>query len=108
MGEIIGFIIWTILGIVFIALGIFCFASQKAVGFWANIKMYEVNNVKGYNHAVGKLWISYGVILIILGLPLLSGQNSPFILLSVVGVMIETIILMVIYTLFITPKYCKK
>ena len=43
----------------------------------------------GYNHAVGKLFVIYGAILIALGLPLLSGQNSPFILLSVLGVMIE-------------------
>jgi len=45
------------------------------------------------------------VILIILGLPLLLGQNSPFILLSVLGVMIETIAIMVVYSLFIERKY---
>lgn len=107
MGEIIGFIIWSIVGIIFMGIGISSFFSQKAVGFWANAKMYEVNDVKKYNHAVGKLWILYGVIFIILGLPLLSGQNSPFILLSIIGIMMETIALMTIYTLVITPKYRK-
>ena len=47
----------------------------------------------------------YGVILIALGLPLLSGQNSPFILLSVLGIMIETIAIMAVYSLCIEGKY---
>ena len=56
---------------------------------------------------MGKLFIVYGVIFILLGTPLLSGQNSPFILLSVVGIMIETIVTMAIYTLIIVKKYKK-
>ena len=75
------------------------------VGFWANIKPIPVNDIMGYNRAVGKLFVIYGVILIILGLPLLLGKNSPFILLSVLGVMIETIAIMVVYSLFIERKY---
>lgn len=30
--------------------------DYKAVGFWANIKTFTVNDVKGYNHATGKLF----------------------------------------------------
>lgn len=79
--------------------------SRKVVGFWANIKPISVNDIAGYNRAVGKLFVIYGVILIALGLPLLSGQNSPFILLSVLGVMIETIVIMAVYSLCIERKY---
>lgn len=107
-GAIIGFIIWAFVGCLFIGIGISAFFAKKATGFWANVKQYEVSDVKRYNFAMGKLWITYGVIMIALGLPILSGQNSPVILLSVVGVMIETIGMMVIYTLVITPRYRKK
>ncbi len=54
---------------------------------------------------VGKLLMIYGVILIALRLPLCSEQNSPFILLSVLGVMIETVVIMAIYSLCVERKY---
>lgn len=57
---------------------------------------------------VGKLFVIYGVIFIALGLPLVSGQNSPFILLSVLGVMVETIVIMAIYSLCIERKKYKE
>lgn len=50
-------------------------------------------------------FVIYGVIFIALGLPLISGQNSSFILLSVLGVMVETIVIMAIYSLCIEKKY---
>lgn len=107
-GTMIGFIIWAICGCIMIGIGISAFFSKKAVGFWANSKMFPVNDVKGYNHATGKLFIIYGVIFIILGIPLLSSQNTPYILISVLGVMIETIAFMAIYSMVITKKYQKK
>ena len=103
-GNIIGFVIWAIVGVIIINLGIKSYFSRKLVGFWANIKPISVNDTTGYNHAVGKLFAIYGVILIALGLPLLE-QNSPFILLSVLGVMIETIVIMAVYSLHIERKY---
>ena len=106
--NVIGFVIWAIVGVIIISLGIKSYFSKKVVGFWANIKPLSVNDIAGYNRAVGKLFIIYGVILIVLGLPLLSGQNSPFILLSVVGVMIETIVIMALYSLCIERKYKKR
>ena len=105
MGNIIGFVIWAIGGVIIIGLGISAYFSRKLVGFWANIKPISVNDIMGYDRAVSKLFVIYGVILIILGLPLLLGQNSPFVLLSVLGVMIETIAIMVVYSLFIERKY---
>ena len=103
-GNIIGFVIWAIVGIIIISLGIISYFSRKSVGFWANIKPISVNNITGYNRAIGKLFVTYGIILIALGLLLLR-QNSPFILLSVLGIMIETIVIMTIYSLYIERKY---
>ena len=107
-GRIIGFIVWALFGCLMIGLGISAFFSKKAVGFWANIKTFPVNDIRGYNRATGKLFAAYGFIFIVLGMPLLSGQNTPYILLSVLGVMIETIAIMAIYSLCITKKYKEK
>ncbi len=107
-GKTIGFILWAIVGCIMTGIGISAFFSKKAVGFWANIETFPVNDIKKYNHATGKLFIAYGVIFIVLGIPLLGGQNTPYILLSVLGVMAETIAMMAIYSLVITKKYRKK
>lgn len=104
-GNMIGFVIWVIVGVIIISLGVRAYLSRKVISFWASIKPVSVNDITGYNRAVGRLFVIYGVILIALGLPLLSGQNSPFILLSVLGVVIETIVIMAIYSLCIERKY---
>ncbi len=105
MGNIIGFIIWTVVGCMIIGLGISAFFRKKAVGFWANIEVEHMNDIKNYNYAMGKLFIAYGIIFVLLGLPMLSDQNSPFIILSVLGIMAETIAAMIIYTLIIAKRY---
>ena len=104
----LGFIIWAFCGFSFIGFGIFTHNAKKPVGFWANAKLFPVENVKEYNRAMEKLWYIYGTIFIFLGLPLLDGQNSPLIFLSIVGVMVETISIMAVYTLIIERKYRKK
>lgn len=101
------FIIWSIVGVIFMGLGIFSFLAKKAVGFWANAETLEVNDVKGYNRAVGKLWCAFGVVFILLGIPLLGGQNSPFIVITMLGVVVEVITVMIVYTLVIEKKYHK-
>ncbi len=50
-GRIIGFIVWALFGCFMIGLGISAFFSKKAVGFWANIKIFSVNDIRGYNRA---------------------------------------------------------
>ena len=107
---ILSFTIWSIIGLLFIILGIYAFFSKKAqpMGFWANAKMFEVTDVRKYNAAMGKLFIGFGMIFIILGLPLLSEQNSALIILSAFGVMAEVILMMAIYTIVIEKKYKKK
>lgn len=78
------------------------------MGFWANANVFEVSDVKKYNRAVAKLFGTFGIVLIVLGLPLLAGQNSAWAMLSIVGVMMESIAAMVVYTVVIEKKYRKK
>ena len=108
--TMLAFIIWSAIGLLVIIIGIYAFFSKKAqpMGFWANAKMFEVTDVRKYNAAMGKLFVGFGIVFILLGLPLLSGQNSALILLSAFGVMAEAIMLMAIYTLVIEKKYKKK
>lgn len=106
----LGFIIWTVAGIAFIALGLYAFFSKREVafGFWANAKMFPVNDVHAYNCAVGKMWCVFGIVFILLGIPLLGGQNSPGAILTIIGTMIESIAVAVVYTTVIEPKYRRK
>ena len=105
----IGFIGWIVVGCAFIGMGIGALLMKKETpfGFWANAEMFPVENVRAYNRAVGKLWCVFGIMFCVLGIPLLKGQNSPYILLSVLGVMIEVIAVMVIYVTVIEKKYRK-
>lgn len=107
-GQIIGFIIWGFMGLIFICLGVYSLFSKKPMGFWANAQMFEVTDIKKYNSAVAKLFCGFGFVFILLGLPLLAGQNSAWILLSVLGVMLEVIAMMVIYVTVIEKKYKNK
>ena len=79
----IGFIIWSLFGVFIIGLGIKDMFSKNLVGFWANTETIKVKDVKGYNRATGRLFIIYGIVFIILGIPLLEGQNTPYIMWSV-------------------------
>ena len=108
--TILAFMIWAVIGLLFVLMGIYAIFSKKAqpMGFWANAKMFEVTDVKKYNAAMGKLFCAFGIVFIILGLPLLSGQNSAWIILSAFGVMGEAIVMMGIYTIVIEKKYKKK
>ena len=105
------FFIWSVVGAAFMILGIYVYFSReekgKAFGFWANAKMFEVHNVKGYNHALGKLYVMFGLVFIFLGLPLRAGQNSPYVVITILGCMLEAIMAMVIYVVVIEKKYRK-
>ena len=107
-GAIFGFVIWSLLAAFFIGMGVYACFSTKAVGFWANAQVKEVTDIKRYNFAMAKLFGTYGIVLWVLGLPLLAGQNSPWILVSVLGVMFATITAMIVYTTVIEKKYKKK
>ncbi len=105
---IVAFIIWAVIGLFFVGIGIYCFFAKKPMGFWANAETFKVENVDRYNRAVGKMWIVYGIVFILLGLPIFKGQNSPLIMFSVIGVMVESIAMMIVYTVVIEKKYKKK
>ena len=112
-GRILGFVIWALLGLLFIILGIYNLFSKAArpFGFWANAETISIDpeKVKPYNRALGKLWIGAGILFIPLGLPFLfSGQNSPWIILSMLGAMLWAIGIMIVYVLGIERKYRKK
>lgn len=106
----LAFGIWALCGIAIIALGISaCFAKHtQPFGFWANVKVFEVTDLKAYNKAVGKLFIIYGSVFILLGLPLLAGQNNAWLVLTMVGVAFSSIAAMAVYVTVIEAKYRKK
>ena len=103
----VGFVSWTAVGLVFVGNGRRCVKAKKATGFWANARTVPIGDVKAYNRAMGKLWCVYGAVLIVLGIPLLLG-NGLWILLSCIGVMVEAVGSMAVYTLYIEKKYRKK
>lgn len=103
--SVIGFIVWCAVGCVFLCLAIVAWFSKKPVGFWANAQVFEPLDVKKYNHAVAKLFFVFGMVLTALGIPLLAGQNSAWALLSVAGVLVESIVTMAVYALVIEKKY---
>lgn len=96
----LAFILWALLGVVYIGLSVFVFFSPIAP--WAN---FQVKDIAGYNKALGKLGIISGIILILLGLPLLCEQNSPLIAISILGMMADAIAFMAVYFLVIERKY---
>ena len=103
----IGFLVWLACGLLFFGIGIWCFFSKKQVGFWANAETPKMENVKAYNRAVGVLWLVYAAVFCVLGIPMLVPQPSALIMLSVAGVVFETIVLIVVY-MHIEQKYKKK
>lgn len=112
-GGIVGCIAWSLCGLLFIIIGIYNFFAKTArpLSFWANGETISVDaeKVKPYNRALGKLWIGTGIFFILIGLPLLSAeQNSPWVILSILGAMAEVIVVMVIYVLAIEKKYRKR
>ena len=111
MGErLIVFIIWVIIGVLFIAMGIYDMNSKKAkpFGFWANAEVAPIEDVKGYNRALGILWCVYGVLFILIGLPLVDEQNSGLIIIPILGAMFISIAAMVTYVVGIESRYRRK
>ena len=106
----LAFMIWLILSLFFVVWGIFCICSKSAkpFGFWANAEVLQMKDVKAYNRALGMLWCVYGVLLALLGIPLLGGQNSAGVIISILGTMLLSIGAMVVYVVVIEPKYRRK
>lgn len=75
------------------------------MGFWANDKAPKVKDIKGYNRALGKCWIVYGSIFILIGFPILFSHDSLWILVPVLGTLFDTLALILAYTMIVTPRY---
>ncbi len=104
--NMFAFLIWAAVGLLLIGIGVHAFFAKKPQHFWANAPMIEVNDVKKYNRAVGKLFIAFGAVFTLIGLPLLL-ENKMWILLSMLLVMPVVIVTMVIYSTVIEKKYKK-
>ena len=97
---VIGFVIWSVCSMIFIVIGIDCWKSQNAVGFFTFTKppMIKEENVKKYNHAVSILWFIFAVLLEAVGLPLLFiNQNSPVFVLMIFEVIVLVIALIIAF-----------
>lgn len=109
-GSVMAFAFWAIVGVLFVAMGIYDFTAkkEKPFGFWANAEVTPIEDVKGYNRALGKLWCVYGVLFILIGLPLLEKQSTGLIVIPILGAMLLSIVAMVVYVAGIEPKYRKQ
>ena len=102
---IIGFIIWSLIALLFISIGISCLKAKEPVGFFTGVKPPKVTDVAKYNHAVAVLWFVSAVVYELLGIPLLFlEQNSAGFIPMIFVVMWGTILIVVAY-LRIEAKY---
>lgn len=100
-----GFILWTIISIVFVYIGITTRRSSIPVNLFTFSDVPKVNDVKGYNRAVSNLWLVFTVLFEMIGISLLFiKQNSPFVVLIVLGVVFLVIGMKVAY-IKIESKY---
>lgn len=99
------FIIWSVCAGIFLIIGVVSYKSEKEAGFFTGVNPPKMNDVKAYNHAVGKLWFVFSILYESAGIPLIGcEQNSPSALISVVLVFALVIGMMIAY-MKIEAKY---
>lgn len=89
---------WLMASVIFFCLGGYAWTAKSPVKFWNIAQHIKVCDIKKYNQAVGKLWFMSAVVFDAIGLPLLKGQNSAWIVVTILGTMAWAIAVMVIYT----------
>lgn len=100
MNMIIGFIIWSLVSLLFLVISLFSMKSKSTVGFYTVGKPPQVKDVKAYNRAVAKVWLVSAIIFEMIGIPILFiEQNSPVAILLVFGVLIWVFGLILSYSL---------
>ena len=104
---IIGFIIWSIVTVIFLGIGISCRKSREAVGFFTGCKPPVIENVEQYNKAVSKLWFVSAGIYEVLGLPLLFLEQNSLLFIPIIFAVVIGLIVMVVVYLRIEAKYKK-
>ena len=93
----IAFFIWCTVSLLFAGIGIYALNSKKPVRFWNISQKIQVHDVRRYNRAISLLWFVFAGVFLLLGLPLLSGQNTPAVLITILGSVFACILLMAVY-----------
>lgn len=94
-----GFFIWTLITLIFVYIGITIRKSNIPVNLFIFGDAPKVNDIKRYNKAVSNLWLVFTILFEMIGISLLFiKQNSPFIILIVLGVVFLVIGMMVMHT----------
>ncbi|MCR4642368.1 MAG: hypothetical protein K5697_10110 [Lachnospiraceae bacterium] len=102
---VIGFVIWSVIAVMFIGISIWAWNAKEAVGFFAGIKPPEVKDGKRYNHSVSILWLVYALLFEGLGVPFLFlKQNSAGFVIPYLGVIVITIGLVVAYSIILAKN----
>lgn len=100
-----GFILWTLITLIFVYIGITTRKSNIPVNLFTFGDAPKVNDIKRYNKAVSNLWLVFTLLFEMIGISLLFiKQNSPFVVLIVLGVVFLVIGMMVAY-IKIESKY---
>lgn len=94
-----GFFIWTLITLIFVYIGITIRKSNIPVNLFTFGDAPKVNDIKRYNKAVSNLWLVFTLLFEMIGISLLFiKQNSPLVILIVLGVVFLVIGMMVTYT----------
>ena len=105
--DVLPFLGWCAVGLVFEGLAVYIWFCKKPASFgWARAP--EVTDVKRYNRAVAKLYMAYGAVFILLGLPLLAKPLPGWAAwLMAAGVVGEGAACRAVYARVICKKYKK-
>ncbi|MCI6696400.1 MAG: hypothetical protein MR457_03075 [Solobacterium sp.] len=94
-----GFFIWTLITLIFVYIGITIRKSNIPVNLFTFGDAPKVNDIKRYNKAVSNLWLVFTILFEMIGISLLFiKQNSPLVILIVLGVVFLVIGMMVMHT----------
>lgn len=107
---IIGFVIWSIVSVIFLGIGLNCRKQKEAVGFFTFVKppTVDAENVKRYNCEVSRMWIVFTIVFEVIGVSMLyAEQNSPIVVFMIPVSMWLVIVTMIAY-IRIEDKYKRK
>lgn len=102
---IIGFVIWSLVAVIFVSVGISCRKSDEAVGFFTGCKPPAIKDVAQYNKAVSILWFVSAGIYEVIGLPLLFLEQNSLLFVPMIFAVVFGVIIMAVVYLKIEGKY---
>ena len=65
---IIGFVIWSLVSLLFFGVGFSSWKAKEPVGFFTGVKPAQMKDVTAYNRAVAKIWFVFAGLLEIVGM----------------------------------------